>query len=189
MRTTQENHPEAPRAKLKSHRIVTNAFWNRIRKKCPKYKDYSDSQLLAILKKIHNEFHKPIIQDRLGVELPNRLGVILCFTCDPKTSDNIDHGLTNKYKMEIHSRNGNSDDYILKIAYVNGFARYKFKFYKTWKFESCRNLTQAASASYPEKYLDYIHLKKQDLITKLLEGIKFYSPDKHESVDDILKIK
>ncbi len=125
----------------------------------------------AIIKKIIVAANKTVvntvIDDRDGIELPERLGYMFLGTCQPKVRKNVDFKTTDHYLKVIQHRNWESDNYLAKIFYTNYENKYKFKFHDLWGFKACRDFTKEVGRTYPENWKKYIQVDHTLKISRL----------------------
>ena len=172
MLTIKEPDLNAPRYRPITHNIICVKFMRQFRKKFPKYKDVPDSKLREIIYVNNNNLWKEIIENRDGIEFPEKLGYSFIGTCNPPQATNPDYPTSFKHNKRIRHRNFESDNYLAKIFYTSFAARYRFQNNKLWKFEGCREFTRAVGAAYPENWKKYVKVDNYTHIAKMFKKEK-----------------
>lgn len=168
------NDRTAPRFRRTRHSVIDYKFYNKFRKKYPKYSDkelYPD----ALLGKIIDEFNTTIYQEtvncREGVELPEDIGKLFIGSCEPPKKKNINHKLSTIYKKPIGEHNLHSDRLLAKIFYSNYDKKYTFPSRELWSFKGSREFKNFVSTMYPENWMNYIMVEKHMLINRQYNSI------------------
>jgi hypothetical protein len=149
---------KAPRFRQKVVRVTDKDFYNKLKKKYPKYKELSNASILSIIKKFNESLYETVIDNRDGVELPEGLGTIFIATCKNAKSKNIDFGKSKKYGVAVTNNNWETDGKLAKIFYTSYASKYKFTFRECWGFVACRNFKRSVAKNYPENWTMYVEV-------------------------------
>lgn len=167
MRDYKKYDPTGPRIRFKYHTPENDKFWRDFKKKYPEYKEYTIRQLRDTIKRVHDHFGREIINNRDGIELPLRLGMIFIGTCQRSKKHISNHKLSQQYLKNIAHRNLHSDSYLAKIFYTNFLDRFTFKFHELWGFKPARWIKTHVGETYPEKWPMYIRVDPYKKITAI----------------------
>ena len=173
---------QAPRYRPVRTSVSTKPFCNSFRKKCPQYKNITDTILRQILTTHSELLYKEVINNRDGVELPEGLGFLFIGTCNAMKNHNTDYATSIKLKSLLRHRNFESDNYVAKIFYTNYANKYKFKDRELWKFKGERDFTRLVSKEYPDNWKKYIQVENFEKINKFYKKstVKEYYAKKYE---------
>lgn len=145
----------APRFRVSRHTLTTDEFFSKFRKDHPKYSSYTNKDLIKIIETFHSNLWMGVINNRDGVELPEKIGHIFIGTCKPKKSSNPDRVKSIVYGKQIKHTNFPSDNFLAKIFYTNYIKRYLFENRDLWKIQPVREFKREVAKNYPEKWKMY----------------------------------
>lgn len=183
----------APRYRAKTTTLLNKKVYEAFKEKYSKYADMS----LEEFKKIINTFNKNIadevINNRDGVELPEKLGYLFVGKCEKKASnDNIDYGNSIKYKKQVSHRNWESDGYLAKIFYTNYAFKYRIKDRELWEFKANKDFRKKTSESFSELYSKYVLVTDKQKISDLYNkytSTEFFKKKTEKELDDYDEFK
>lgn len=168
------NDRTAPRFRVTAHNVNTDAFYNKFRKRFPKYSDkklYPNKLLNKIIEEFNSTIYQETVNSREGVELPEDLGILFIGNCEPPKKKNINHKLSTIYKKPIGEHNLHSDRLLAKIFYSNYDKKYTFPSRELWSFKGSREFKSLVSTMYPENWMNYIMVEKHMLINRQYNSI------------------
>ncbi len=147
---------QAPRFRADTYQVLNKEFFDRFRKKHPKYKSLRDPELRSIIKSFNKKIYETVIDKRNGVELPQSLGWLFIGTCQASKKKNIDFAKSKKYGVKVANKNWDSDGKLAKIFFTNGTLKHKIKNREFWGFTGCREFKREVAKTYPENWNNYI---------------------------------
>ncbi len=147
---------QAPRFRTDTYEVLNKEFFDRFRKKYPKYESLKDKELRSIIKSFNIRIYETVIDKRNGVELPESLGYLFIGTCQASKKKNIDFAKSKKYGVTVSNKNWDSDGKLAKIFFTNGRLKHKIKNREFWSFKGCRQFKRAVAKTYPENWNNYI---------------------------------
>jgi hypothetical protein len=154
---------QAPRFRSETYQVLNKEFFDRFRKKYPKYKKLKDKELRSIIKSFNKLVYETVIDTRNGVELPESLGWLFIGTCQAsKKKKNIDFAKSRKYGVKVSNKNWGSDGKLAKIFCTSSALKHKFKNREFWGFTACRDFKRAVAKTYPENWNMYIVVDPQE---------------------------
>lgn len=161
METFRTPDLQAPRFRAETYEVLNKEFFDRFRKKYPKYKNYKDKELRSIIKSFNKLVFETVIDNRNGVELPESLGWLFIGTCQPSKKKNIDFAKSKKYGVKVSNKNWDSDGKLAKIFFTNGNLKHKVKNIEFWGFSGSREFKRTVAKTYPENWNNYIVVDPQ----------------------------
>lgn len=120
-------------------------------KEFPQYADMkelqSSQEIKRLTKKCNSAIWKHTIDNRDGIDLPERLGVLFI---GGKTSvyTPVDYGATNKYGTEVLMHNYESNGIIGKVFYSRHSRNHGMTVKTMWTFKPCREYTNAVKDAF-----------------------------------------
>tara|TARA_R110002020_G_C15992857_1_gene749475 strand:+ start:140 stop:721 length:582 start_codon:yes stop_codon:yes gene_type:complete len=152
------NKPDvkAPRFRPKVYNVLKKEFFEKFKKKYPKYKSLENSKLKNIIKTFNETICEKVIDTRDGVELPQQLGWIFIGTCQKSKKENIDFAKSLKYGVKVTNKNWETDGKLAKIFYTNHAPKHKIRNREFWGFVACRKFKRNVAKTYPENWNMYI---------------------------------
>lgn len=141
---------KAPRHRLSRHTLTTNEFFTKFRTNHPQYSQYTNKELVKVVETFHNNLWLGAINNRDGIELPEKIGHIFIGTCKPKKSPNPDRVKSAAYGREVKHQNFQSDNYLAKIFYTNFANGYLFENRDLWKFKPVREFKREVANNLPK---------------------------------------
>jgi len=168
MRTIKKPDLNAPRFREKRTSLLTLETLDKFKASNPKYKDLSYADFKNIIMVFNKKLVEGIIDNRNGVELPERLGVVFLGTCPPAKKKNIDFQKSHQYGVEATHRNWDSDNKLLKIFYTNN-TKYTFQNRQAWVFKPVRQFKRNASKAYRENWEKYIEVSPKEKISGMFQ--------------------
>jgi len=157
----------APRFRAKSVTLLNKSVYKKFIEKYPNYSDITLKDFKLIINKFNKNIAKEVINNREGVELPEKLGYLFIGKCKKTIKNNIDYGASIKYKKKISHRNWESDGYLAKIFYTNYPFKYRIKDRELWAFKANKDFRKHTSSSFPELYTKYIIVEDTARISDL----------------------
>ena len=157
---------QAPRFRADTYEVLNKEFFDRFRKRYPKYENLKDKELRSIIKSFNIRVYETVIDKRNGVELPESLGYLFIGTCQASKKRNIDFAKSKKYGVIVSNKNWDSDGKLAKIFFTNGRLKHKIKNREFWSFKGCRQFKRAVAKTYPENWNNYIVVDPQEKYKK-----------------------
>lgn len=164
---------KGPRFRPDVYQVLNPELFDGFRKKHPKYKKLSNTELRKIGKTFNLMFWDNIIETRDGVQLPEGLGYMFIGTCQASKKNNINFGKSQKYGVTVTNTNWETDGKLAKIFYTNYASKYKFINRECWAFTACRTFKRSLSRRYPENWTKYIQVDPMKKIRKIFQKEKF----------------
>jgi hypothetical protein len=155
---------KAPRFRPDVHSDLNKEFFEKFKKKHPKYKDVDNTLLKSIVKNFNKNVFQSVIDKRDGVQLPETIGWLFIGTCQESKKQNIDFAKSNKYGVTVTNRNWETDGKLAKIFFTSHAPKHKMKNREFWSFVACREFKRAVAKAYPENWNTYVVV---DATTKL----------------------
>lgn len=153
----------APRFFLKSIRCLGDSnFVNKFIKKHPKFADKINARKMTeIIDTFNKNVRNAVVDNRFGVELPERLGLIVM------KSFPSDIGLINeKYYYTtgkiVPFSSPSTESMVVKICYENDSYRYNLTNKTLWYFEPCRKFKKEAAIAFVSDWRKYQMISKAD---------------------------
>jgi len=81
MKEFKKPNVKAPRFRPSFYNVLNKEFFEKFKKKYPKYKNLDNSILKKIVKTFNETISSKVIENRDGIELPQQLGWIFIGTC------------------------------------------------------------------------------------------------------------
>ncbi len=167
MKSYKAPDKKAPRFRLNRHTLTTEDVFDKFRKKYPDYNHYTNKQLVEFIDKFHEKLYLGVVENRDGIELPERLGHIFIGTCKPKKGVNPNRRLSIVYGKEVRNTNFETDNFMAKIFYTNYINRYLFADGDIWKMTATREFKKKVGSTYPKKWKMYHIIDNLQLISDL----------------------
>jgi len=177
---------KAPRFRTDTYEVLNKEFFDRFRKKNPKYKNLKDKELRLIIKSFNKLIYETVIDNRNGIELPESLGWLFIGTCQASKKNNIDYAKSRKYGMKVTNKNWDSDGKLAKIFFTSGALKHKVKNREFWGFTGCREFKRAVAKTYPENWNTYIVVDPRQKL-KLAYSKKVVNEIMQKEQEDALK--
>lgn len=171
----------APRYRAKTTTLLNKKVYNDFIKKYPKYSDISVKDFKKIINQFNKNISTEVINNRNGVQLPEKLGYLFIGKCEKKlSSSNVDYGNSIKYDKQVSHRNWESDGYLAKIFYTNYAFKYRIKDRELWEFKASKEFKKATSKLFPELYTKYVLVTDKQKISELYNKYRFKEFKKKE---------
>ena len=146
----------APRFRPDVHNVLNKEFFDKFRKRYPKYKSYSESDLRKIIKAFNRKVSETVIEKRDGVQLPETIGWLFIGTCQQSKKKNINFAKSHKYGVTVSNTNFDTDGKLAKIFFTSYAPKHKMKNREFWGFTACREFKRAVAKTYPENWNMYV---------------------------------
>jgi hypothetical protein len=176
----------APRFRPDVQSVMNKKFFDSFRKKYPKYKDLTDSELRKIGKTFNQILYQAVIDTRDGVELPEQLGWIFIGTCQQSKKQNTDFAKSKQYGVRVSNNNWATDGKLAKIFFSNFAPKHKIKNREYWKFVACREFKRSVAKTYPENWNIYAEVEPTKQ-ANLVYSKAFYKDLKTKEENEALK--
>jgi hypothetical protein len=147
---------KAPRFRPQKHDILNKEFFERFKKKYPKYKNLEDKYLRKVMKDFNKIIYQTVIDTRDGVQLPELIGWLFIATCEQSKKNNIDFAKSKKYGVTVTNKNWETDGKLAKIFFSNYAPKHKMKNREFWGFIACREFKRSVAKAYPENWNMYV---------------------------------
>jgi hypothetical protein len=176
----------APRFRPDVHSIMNKKFFDSFRKKHPKYKDLTDSELRKVGKTFNQILYQGVIDTRDGVELPEQIGWLFIGTCQQSKKQNIDFAKSKQYGVTVSNNNWATDGKLAKIFFSNFAPKHKIKNREYWKFVACREFKRSVAKTYPENWNIYVEVEPTKQ-ANLVYSKSYYKDLKAQETKEALK--
>ena len=93
--------------------------------------------------------------------MPEQIGWLFIGTCQRSKKDNIDFAKSNKYGIQVSSKNWDTDGKLAKIFFTNYAPKHKMKNREFWSFVACREFKRSVAKQYPENWQMYVEANPQ----------------------------
>jgi len=147
---------KAPRFRPQKYDILNKEFFDRFKKKYPKYKDLDNKHLKNVMKAFNKIVYQTVIDTRDGIQLPELIGWLFIGTCQQSKKNNIDFAKSKKYGVTVTNKNWETDGKLAKIFFSNYAPKHKMKNREFWSFVACREFKRSVARSYPENWNMYV---------------------------------
>lgn len=156
MKEIKKPDVKAPRFRPDMYSVLNKEFFEKFRKRYPKYKNYSDSTIRQIIKGFNKKIFETVIEKRDGVQLPETIGWLFIGTCQQSKKKNINFAKSHKYGVTVSNTNFDTDGKLAKIFFTSYAPKHKMKNREFWGFTACREFKRAVAKSYPENWNMYV---------------------------------
>jgi hypothetical protein len=147
---------KAPRFRPEKYNVLSKEFFEKFKKKYPKYKNLDDNNLRKIIKSFNQVIAQAVVDTRDGVQLPEQIGWLFIGTCQQSKKNNIDFAKSVKYGVQVTNKNWETDGKLAKIFFTNYAPKHRIKNREFWGFTACRDFKRNVSKSYPENWNMYV---------------------------------
>jgi len=147
---------KAPRFRPEVYSILNKEFFEKFKKKHPKYKNLDDTYLRKIIKVFNQVVTQAVVDSRDGIQLPEHIGWLFIGTCQQSKKNNIDFAKSVKYGVQVTNKNWETDGKLAKIFFTNYAPKHRIKNREFWGFVACRDFKRNVSRSYPENWNMYL---------------------------------
>jgi hypothetical protein len=147
---------KAPRFRPRKYSVLNKEFFEKFKKKYPKYKDLEDKYLRQVMKDFNKIIYQTVIDTRDGVQLPELIGWLFIATCEQSKKQNVDFAKSKKYGVTVTNKNWETDGKLAKIFFSNYAPKHKMRNREFWGFTACREFKRAVAKSYPENWNMYL---------------------------------
>lgn len=175
MKEYKEPDIKAPRFRPDTLNILNKEFFERFKKKYPKYKNLEYSKLKEIIKHYNRVLYNTVINTRDGVQLPEQIGWLFIGTCQRSKKENIDFAKSKKYGVTVTNKNWDTDGKLAKIFFSNFAIKHKIKNREYWSFKGCREFKRSVAKNYAENWNMYVHVDPNIKLKKAYA--KFFKKD------------
>lgn len=146
----------APRFRPEVYNVMNKEFFDRFRKKYPKYKHLDNSVLRNIGKTFNQTIYQEVIDTRDGIQLPEQIGWLFIGTCKQSKKENIDFAKSLKYGVTVTNKNWESDGNLAKIFFTSYALKHKMKNREFWGFVGAREFKRKVAKTFPENWTMYM---------------------------------
>jgi hypothetical protein len=147
---------KAPRFREKKLNLLNMKLFNEFKKKHKEHKDLSYAQFKEIITVFNETLYNGVIENRNGIELPEKLGYVFIGTCPPTKRKNVDYKKSIEYGVLTNHKNWDSDNHLMKIFYTCSKMKYHLPNRQLWAFAPGREFKRTASAVYKQEWAKYI---------------------------------
>ena len=147
---------KAPRFRPEIYSVLNKEFFEKFKKKHPKYKNLDDTYLRKIIKLFNQVVTQAVVDSRDGIQLPEQIGWLFIGTCQQSKKNNIDFAKSVKYGVQVTNKNWETDGKLAKIFFTNYAPKHRIKNREFWGFTACRDFKRNVSRSYPENWNMYL---------------------------------
>jgi hypothetical protein len=147
----------AKRVRKSSSVIMNYKMMKKFKDINPEY-DITLKEFNNILNTFNSNIVETVINNRDGVELPERLGQLQIVAFPKPTKKIIDFAESNKYGEKRYHGNWETDNKIGKITYRNTLNGYTFKNSRFWGLIPQRSFKQRMSKVFKRKWQKYIYI-------------------------------
>lgn len=186
MREFRKPDLNAPRYRAQRQELLNPKFYKSFREANPKFAYLSDKEIRTIIKEVNGKIWETVIEERVGVELPEQLGYVFIGSCPTPKKDNPNYHVSKQLEKVIQHRNWKSDQYLAKIFYTNSASKYRFQFSNLWGLSPVRQFSRKVAETYPENYNKYLVVDDYKRINYVFSNT-MYQMDLKEKEQDIIK--
>lgn len=174
---------KAPRFRKPTLGTLNRKFISKIKQDVPSARVYDDERIKTILRKFNENVRKAVIDNRDGVELPEKLGRIFVGSCYPPDTV-INYRESAEKNQKVLHKNWETDGFIAKIFYLNrGFEKKtRFKNQELWGFDACRKFKRGLASVYPQTWKKYAVIRndKKLALTQKFQTIEHINKKREE---------
>jgi len=164
---------KAPRFRPDVYNVLNKEFFEKFRKKHPKYKTVGDVELRKIAKLFNQTVFHTVIDARDGVELPEQIGWLFIGTCQQSKKTNIDFAKSHKYGVKVTNKNWETDGKLAKIFFTSYALKHKMRNREFWGFTASRQFKRTVAKTYPENWNIYVAVSNKQRIKETYSKIVY----------------
>lgn len=138
--------------------------------KFPEHKSLTIHQFKQIVQTFNRLMADGFIENRNGIELPNRLGFLFIGSCEPASQRPINYIASKTNNQRITYGNWDTDNLLMKIFYTNHLKQV-FKNGNLWSFRATREVRKRASAYYIKNWQKYPLIAKNQKVSNVFTDI------------------
>lgn len=143
--------------------IVDYKFVSEFRKQHPEYNSLSKAEFNTILSQFNLDIVNAAIDNRDGVRLPERLGLIQIMTFPRPKRKIADFGKSNETGELHYHGNWDTDNKIGKIVFKNTLDGYSYKNCRFWGLIPSRLFKKEMSTAFKRSWQKYIYIDNKRL--------------------------
>lgn len=166
---------KAPRFRKTYLNVINPEFINEFISEFPEYKDLKElesAEKTTKTVKLFNEYIcKHVIDNRDGIDLPERLGVVFVASKKPKTNM-TDLGQSMKLNQIVKNLNLETNGLRSTILYSKHSRNHGITISTIWSFFPCRNFKRAVSKAFKSNYNMYRRIERKYEIERLFKERK-----------------
>lgn len=147
------NRFRKPTKSLVDFKMISN-----FKKKFPEYGNITKTDFNLIIKEFNNSIVENAIENRDGVRLPERLGLLQILTFPRPKRKFVDFGKSNEAGELRYHANWETDNKIGKIVFFNTIEGYSYKNCRFWGLLPSRHFKKQMSQEFKDKWQKYIYV-------------------------------
>lgn len=161
-----------PRYRQENFNAINEELLDIIKKKYPEYASLTLTQIREIVKAFNTQVCNTVIEERYGVELPERLGLVFIGTCKPRKKANPNYRLSAEYRRMVENRNWESDNNLAKIFFspITYGSRLSFANRELWGLNPARWFKTKVGHTYPYFWKRYIEVDPRKKLSYLFKN-------------------
>jgi hypothetical protein len=138
--------------------IVDFKMLINFKNKHPEYSSITKTDFNKIIREFNSNIVKTTIDNRDGLRLPERLGLLQILTFPKPKRKFIDFGKSNKDGVVRYHGNWETDNKIGKIVFSNTLNGYSYKNCRFWGLNPSRYFKKEMSEQFKRKWQKYIYV-------------------------------
>lgn len=156
MMTPNLNKPRITEIKGK---VIEYKELSIFRKKYPKYKEKTISNLLTIIRKLHENIVEETMTNIYGVLLPENIGWLFLNNIGKTKKKAIDFNSSKKHNKLMYHKNWDTDNNTLRITYLNNTARNTIQNTHLFSFTATQSFKRKAGKYFSKNWQRVLSMK------------------------------
>lgn len=161
----------APRFRGQSTGTMKKSFYKEFIHKFPEHSNLDYTQFKRIVEVFHKTLVSDLTDQRGGIELPERLGVLLIANCSRgegiAPGVNVKESVKRGYK--VFYENWHSNHKLMKIFFSNKLSRFNLKDKKLWEFRLNKENRRTVSKAYEKKPSFFITVHHKENVSEVIQ--------------------
>lgn len=154
------------RFRRKYDTLLNKDVYESFIEKFPEHKSLTIREFKNIIQSFNRSIANAFIENRNGIELPNKLGFLFIGSCEPPKQSSINHIASAKANQLILYKNWETDNLLMKIFYTN-HTRQVFRNGYLWSFRATREVRKRASRYYVENWQKFPLIASKQKVSHL----------------------
>ena len=148
----------AARARYSNESVVTRESFKRFKKEYPEYSGMQLKEFNTIVRAFNIAIKEKVCENRDGVRLPERLGLLQIIAFPRPRKKVVDYGMSNRTGVRCYHANWDTDNKIGKLIYQNTLKGYAFKNCRFWGMLPSRSFKLRVSEAFRAFYAKYLYI-------------------------------
>lgn len=175
MKTFNQPDLNAPRFRPKWKKVMSKSLFEEFKSHFPEHAHIDYDQFKEVIKTFNENMIQGVINNRYGIELPERLGALFIVNCTWGKNEginNIDFGKSRELGVVVTHQNWESDNKLMKIIYSNHDNRFRIANKKIWQFRLSKPNRKVVSEGYKERPNRYITVDDKKKISGVFKDME-----------------